>query len=70
MVEAAAPQIDILNLLLVLVLAWIGGVLAERIGYPAMMGELLAGLVFGPPILGLLHPSNTSTSAPNSACSS
>ncbi|WP_226043287.1 cation:proton antiporter [Natrinema sp. DC36] len=59
MVEAAAPQIDILNLLLVLVLAWIGGALAERIGYPAMMGELLAGLVFGPPILGLLHPSNT-----------
>ncbi|WP_224338158.1 cation:proton antiporter [Haloprofundus halobius] len=58
MVEAAA-QIDILNLLLVLVLAWIGGALAERIGYPAMMGELLAGLVFGPPILGLLEPSNT-----------
>jgi Kef-type K+ transport system membrane component KefB len=58
MVEAAS-QIDLLNLLLVLVLAWIGGAIAERVGYPAMMGELLAGLVFGPPILGLLHPSNT-----------
>jgi Kef-type K+ transport system membrane component KefB len=58
MVEAAS-QIDILNLLLVLALAWVGGALAERIGYPAMMGELVVGLVFGPPILGLLQPSTT-----------
>lgn len=55
----AGPEIDILNLLFVLVLAWIGGAIAERVGYPAMMGELLAGLVFGPPMLGLLHPSET-----------
>lgn len=50
-------EIDILNLLLVLVLAWIFGAVAERLGYPAMMGELLAGLLFGPAVLGFLHPS-------------
>ncbi|WP_224447583.1 cation:proton antiporter [Haloprofundus salilacus] len=55
MVEAA--EIDILGLLLVLAVAWVFGALAERLGYPAMMGELFAGLVFGPPILGIIQPS-------------
>lgn len=55
MVEAAS--IDLLNLLLVLTLAWIFGLLVERIGYPALMGEILAGILFGPALLGLLHPS-------------
>lgn len=58
MVEAAAG-FDILNLLLVLVVAWICGAIAERLSYPAMMGELVAGFVFGPPLLGLLEPSET-----------
>jgi Kef-type K+ transport system membrane component KefB len=48
---------DILNLLLVLTLAWIFGAITEHIGYPAMLGELVAGIVFGPAILGLLEPS-------------
>jgi Kef-type K+ transport system membrane component KefB len=55
MVEAAG--IDLLNLLLVLTLAWIFGLLVERIGYPALMGEILAGILFGPALLGLLRPS-------------
>ncbi|WP_101296175.1 cation:proton antiporter [Halegenticoccus soli] len=50
-----AVEFDLLNLLLVLTLAWAGGTLTERLGYPAMMGELLVGLLFGPPLLGLLH---------------
>lgn len=54
MVEAAG--LDILNLLLVLALAWVFGSFSERLGYPALMGELTAGIVFGPPLLGLLHP--------------
>jgi len=33
------------------------GALAERLGYPTMMGELFAGIAFGPALLGLLHPS-------------
>ncbi|WP_224332576.1 cation:proton antiporter [Haloprofundus halobius] len=59
MVEAA--EIDILGLLLVLAVAWVFGALAERFGYPAMMGELFAGLVFGPPILGIIQPSEVLT---------
>ncbi|ADB60822.1 sodium/hydrogen exchanger [Haloterrigena turkmenica DSM 5511] len=59
MVEAV--QIDILSLLLVLTVAWIFGAVAERFGYPTMMGELFAGIVFGPPLLGLLHPSELLT---------
>ncbi|QLG28738.1 cation:proton antiporter [Halorarum halophilum] len=55
MVEAAG--IDLLGILLVLALALVFGSLAERAGYPAMMGELFAGIVFGPPLLGLLSPS-------------
>lgn len=47
-------EFDVLNLLLVLTLAWIFGALSERVGYPAMMGELFAGIVFGPAVFGLL----------------
>ena len=57
----AAPtgtEFDILNLLLVLTLAWIFGAITEHIGYPAMLGELVAGIVFGPAVLGLLEPSD------------
>lgn len=57
MVEAAG--IDLLNLLLILTVAWVFGLLAERAGYPALMGEILAGIVFGPALLGLLEPSGT-----------
>ncbi|MFW5905376.1 MAG: cation:proton antiporter [archaeon] len=56
MVEAAG--LDIINLLLVLSLAWMFGAFAERLGYPAMMGEILAGIVFGPALLGVLHSSD------------
>lgn len=55
MVETAG--IDLLGILLVLALALVFGALAERAGYPAMMGELFAGIAFGPPLLGLLQPS-------------
>ncbi|SFS93193.1 cation:proton antiporter [Halostagnicola kamekurae] len=54
----AATGIDIINLLLVLSLAWVFGAVAERFSYPAMMGEIFAGIVFGPALLGLLESSN------------
>lgn len=54
MVEAAG--IDIVTLLLILALAWTFGLGAQRLGYPALMGELVAGIVFGPAILGVLQP--------------
>lgn len=47
-------ELSILALLLVLVAAWLGGTLISRIGYPAVLGELLAGIVLGPALFGLL----------------
>jgi Kef-type K+ transport system membrane component KefB/Trk K+ transport system NAD-binding subunit/mannitol/fructose-specific phosphotransferase system IIA component (Ntr-type) len=50
-------ELDLLNLLFVLIAAWIAGAAATRMGYPAVLGELIAGIVLGPPVLGLLHGS-------------
>ena len=50
-------ELDLLNLLLVLLSAWLAGSLASRLGYPSVFGELMAGVVFGPPLLGMLHGS-------------
>ncbi len=46
------------NLLFVLIAAFGGGRLASRFGYPAVLGEILMGIILGPPLLGLLHPSD------------
>ncbi|SEV88770.1 cation:proton antiporter [Natrinema salifodinae] len=59
MVEAVG--IDVMSLLLVLTVAWVFGAIAERFGYPTMMGELFAGIAFGPALLGVLHPSELLT---------
>ena len=53
--EGPAAQLDLFNLLLVLVAAWVAGRLTTRLGYPAILGEILAGIVLGPPALGLLQ---------------
>lgn len=50
-------ELSILNLLLVLVTAWLAGRLASSFGYPSVLGELLAGIVLGPPLLNFLHGS-------------
>jgi len=50
-------ELDFLNLFSVLLAAWLAGWLASRLGYPAVLGELIAGVVLGPPLLGLLHGS-------------
>ncbi len=50
-------ELSILNLLLVLFAALIAGNLSTRLGYPSIFGELAAGIVLGPPILGLLKAS-------------
>ncbi|MCH7976214.1 MAG: cation:proton antiporter [Bacteroidetes bacterium] len=47
------------DLFLVVILAWGAGSLASKLGYPAVLGELAAGIVFGPPVLGLVGPSET-----------
>lgn len=48
-------HIDLFNLLLVLITAWGAGKLAGRVGYPAVLGELMAGIVLGPAVFGLLQ---------------
>ncbi|HSH46026.1 MAG TPA: cation:proton antiporter [Longimicrobiales bacterium] len=47
-------DLDLANLLFVLLAAWLAGGLTARLGYPAVLGELLIGILLGPPILGLL----------------
>jgi Kef-type K+ transport system membrane component KefB len=47
----------IINLLLILVVAWLLGSLFARSGLPVMLGELLAGVILGPPLLGVVTPS-------------
>jgi Kef-type K+ transport system membrane component KefB len=51
-------EFSVLNLLLVLLAGWLSGLFASRLGYPSILGELLAGVVLGPSLLGLLHGSD------------
>jgi Kef-type K+ transport system membrane component KefB/Trk K+ transport system NAD-binding subunit/mannitol/fructose-specific phosphotransferase system IIA component (Ntr-type) len=51
-------HLDLVNLLLILLVAWLAGNLAERFRYPSVLGELLAGIILGPPLLGFLHGSD------------
>ncbi len=51
----AGPPIDLAPLALVLAAAWTAGWVASRMGYPAVLGELIAGILLGPPLLGVLH---------------
>src|SRR4030095_12471626 len=47
----------IVAILLLLVVSRVAAELAERVGQPAMIGEILAGLVLGPSLLDLIHES-------------
>jgi Kef-type K+ transport system membrane component KefB len=46
-----------LSLLLILVVAWALGSIFARYGLPFVLGELVAGIIIGPPLLGLIGPS-------------
>ncbi|MEJ2587422.1 MAG: cation:proton antiporter [Deltaproteobacteria bacterium] len=48
----------IINLLLILSVAWVLGSFFSRFGLPAMLGELLAGVILGPPLLGVVMSSD------------
>ena len=59
LLAAAAPGPDgpgtiLLILAVILVVAKLAGFLAERVGQPAVLGELLAGILLGPSLLGVL----------------
>lgn len=50
-------ELDILNLLIILSAAWVGGSIAKKGGYPAILGELIIGVILGPALIGFLEPS-------------
>lgn len=43
-----------LALLLVLAVAYLSGRLSSKLGFPSVLGELIAGIILGPPLLGWL----------------
>lgn len=50
-------ELNILNLLIILVAAWIGGSASKKLGYPAILGELIIGIILGPALFGILETS-------------
>lgn len=50
-----------LNLLMLMVIVWTTGVICRLIHQPPVMGELTAGIIFGPTFLGLIHPNEMIT---------
>ena len=47
-----------LHLALILIIAKAAAELSERVGIPAVIGEIVAGIVIGPSLLGLVEPSD------------
>jgi len=47
----------IVSILLLLVVSRVAAEIAERVHQPAMIGEILAGLILGPTLLGVIHES-------------
>jgi Kef-type K+ transport system membrane component KefB len=46
-----------ISILLILVVAWILGSVFNRFGLPFVLGQLLAGVILGPPLLSIITPS-------------
>jgi Kef-type K+ transport system membrane component KefB len=51
-----APGILILQLIIIMLVARLMGYLFQLIGQPLVIGEIVAGLVLGPSVLGALAP--------------
>ena len=47
----------IISLLIILAVAWPVGAFFVRLGLPIMLGQLITGLVLGPAVLNIIHPS-------------
>jgi Kef-type K+ transport system membrane component KefB len=53
---------------LVLVVSWVFGVLARRCGQPRVVGQILAGILLGPSLLGRLPGHLADRVFPREAC--
>jgi len=51
----------IINLLIILAVAWPMGALFVRLGLPVMLGQLVTGLILGPAVLNIVSPSEAIT---------
>lgn len=51
----------IINLLVILAVAWPMGALFVRLGLPVMLGQLVTGLLLGPAVLNIVSPSEALT---------
>jgi Kef-type K+ transport system membrane component KefB len=49
----------LLPLVLILVTARLAGMVSRRLGMPAVLGELMAGLILGPSLLGWVSMNST-----------
>lgn len=47
----------LLDIFLILSLSWALGSAFKRFGLPSMIGQIIAGMLLGPPVLGLIQPS-------------
>ena len=57
-IAAASPAAGVLiDLAIILAAAKLGDEIFKRIGQPAIVGEILAGLIIGPSVIGLVAPS-------------
>lgn len=54
-------DIGIENLLLIMVVVWTTGMIFRALKLPLLLGELMAGLIFGPALLGLFHETESIT---------
>lgn len=50
---------EIENLLLIMAVVWGVGMVFRKLNLPILLGELLAGLIFGPALFGVFHDSET-----------
>jgi len=51
----------IINLLIILAVAWPMSALFARLGLPVMLGQLVTGLLLGPAVLNIVTPSEAIT---------
>lgn len=45
----------LVNLLVILIASGMGGYLFKKIGQPKVLGQILAGVIVGPSLLGIAH---------------
>lgn len=61
LIAQATQENATLNLLMLMVIVWTTGVICRSLHQPPVLGELTAGIIFGPAFLGLIAPNEMLT---------